>query len=282
MVCATTKILGFPAQTAWHAAEPWIIGFRHKRLLARLLWSLPGRTLALGLGCCVCFQSSSSAAENSARTQAQTTFAERQSQHGKEPQNIETSWQFARACFDLAEFSTNRSERAELAEQGIGACRQAIARQSNSAPLHYYLALDLGQLARTRTLGALRLVSEMEKEFLAAIRLDAHFDYAGPDRSLGLLYRDAPSFGSIGSRSKAREHLQRAVELSPNYPENRLALIESELKWNDRTSAGTELKALEQRLPKAHAEFSGPRWATSWTDWDQQLASFKKALGDPR
>ena len=34
------------------------------------------------------------------------------------------AWQFGRACFDLAEFATNNTERASLAEQGIAACRQ--------------------------------------------------------------------------------------------------------------------------------------------------------------
>jgi hypothetical protein len=64
------------------------------------------------------------------------------------------AWQFGRACFDLAEFATNNTERASLAEQGIAACRQAMARESNSAPAHYYLGMNLGQLAETK--GAVR------------------------------------------------------------------------------------------------------------------------------
>jgi tetratricopeptide (TPR) repeat protein len=222
----------------------------------------------------------SQAAANPALDQAQSAFAQQQAAYRKDPQSIEAAWQFARSCFDLADFATNRAQRAELAEQGIAACRQALARQSNSAPLHYYLGLNLGQLARTRTLGALRLVSEMEKEFTAASQLDSSFDHAGPDRSLGLLYRDAPAFGSIGSRPKARERLQRALELAPQYPENSLILIESELKWNDRLAARAELKALEERLPKARAEFSGAAWASNWTEWDLRVANARKALED--
>lgn len=285
MVCATIKIRGFQAGRQGLRARQQVRVFMANLLNGALVRSFSRfRQVSLGFGLCCCLGSVSfsPAAENPARVQARNTFAEHRSELGKDPQNSDFAWQFARACFDFADFATNRSERAELAEQGISACRQALGRQSNSAPLHYYLALNLGQLARTRTLGALRLVSQMEKEFLAAIRLDPHFDFAGPDRSLGLLYRDAPAFGSIGSRPKAREHLQRAVQLAPDYPENRLTLIESELKWNDRTSAATELKALQQLLPKAHAEFSGPEWASSWADWDQRLANFKKALEDPR
>src|SRR5207248_6916974 len=106
--------------------------------------------------------------------------------------------------------------RAEIAEQGIAAARQGIERAPRLAAPHYYLALNLGQLARTKKLGALRLVDEMEAELKAAIALDPKFDYAGPHRSLGLLYADAPGWPtSIGNHSKARQHLHTAIELSP-------------------------------------------------------------------
>src|SRR5882672_5305593 len=176
---------------------------------------------------------------------AKNSFDESRSRYNKRSRTRDDAWQFGRACFDLAEFATNNSERVEIAEQGIAACRQLIASDSNSAPAHYYLAMNLGQLARTKGLGALRLVNEMEREFSSARSLDEHFDNAGPDRNLGLLYLDAPSIGSIGSRRKARQHLQRAAELAPQYPENRLNLIEAYLKWGDRADGRRELKALE-------------------------------------
>ena len=127
-------------------------------------------------------------------------------------------------------------------------------------------------------LGALRLVNEMEKEFTTASLLNSNLDYAGPDRALGLLYRDAPSFGSIGNRTKSRERLQRAHDLAPQFPENGLILIESELKWNDRSSARSALNSLEEQLPKSRAEFSGPSWAGNWADWDARLTVLRKSL----
>jgi tetratricopeptide (TPR) repeat protein len=196
------------------------------------------------------------------------------------PQAGSNAWQFARTCFDLADFATNNTERADIAQQGIDAARRAIADQPDSGPAHYYLGLNLGQLARTKSLGALRLVSQMEREFLEAIHLDEHFDYAGAERSLGLLYRDAPSIASIGSRSKARQHLQRAVQLAPEYPENRLNLIESDVKWNDRNAARHELTELEAVWPQAHKQFSGPAWAASWEDWESRMADSRKVLGE--
>jgi hypothetical protein len=206
------------------------------------------------------------------------TFRQAQADYKKQPQDPQAAWHFGRACFDLADYATNSAERAEIAAQGIAACRQSIARGSNSAPAHYYLSLNLGQLARTRDLGALKLVDEMEQEFIRAIGLDAAFDYAGPERSLALLYRDAPAIVSIGSRSKARQHLQRALQMAPQYPDNRLILIESCLKWGDRSGAARELKILDETWQKAQADFAGPAWTTSWADWEGRREQARKKL----
>jgi energy-coupling factor transporter ATP-binding protein EcfA2 len=212
---------------------------------------------------------------------ARDAFREAQSQYTKAPNSPEAAWHLARACFDLAEFATRNAERAELAEKGIAACRTALTRASNSAPLHYYLGMNLGQLARTKSLGALKLVNQMEREFTRARDLDEHLDYAGPDGNLGLLYRDAPAIGSVGSRSKARQHLQRAVELAPDYPENRLNLIESQVQWGDHEEARHELQVLEKALPAARAQFSGSTWAASWADWEPRLAAARRKLEEP-
>src|SRR6185295_95325 len=174
---------------------------------------------------------------------ARKNFDEAQARYQKQPTNSQSAWQFGHACFELGEFATNSTERAEVAEQGIAACKQLLAREPNSAPGHYYLAMNLGQLARTRGIGALKIVKQMEREFNTARELDEHFDYAGPDRNLGVIYRDAPSLGSIGSRSHARRHMDRAIELAPDYPENRLNLIEACLGWSDRNAAIREWKS---------------------------------------
>ena len=242
--------------------------------------SRPGLTIAVLLLCSATpalISAQDAAAGGGPRTAYQQAKAEYEN-HQKDP---EAAWHFARATFDLADVASNKTERAEIAQEGITACKHALERAPDSAPLHYYLGLNQGELARTRTFGALKLVDQMESEFSKAVTLDASLDYAGPDRSLGLLYRDAPVIGSIGSRSKARQHLERALELAPGYPENRLNLIESELKWGDRKAARRELKLLEDAWPAARNEFTGLTWAAAWTDWQNRLDVVKKALEDP-
>ncbi len=211
----------------------------------------------------------------------QRQYAEARERYVRQPEDPEAGWRFARAAFEVAEYATNNTERAELAERGIAAARQVLARDSNSVPGLYYLGLNLGQLARTRGIGALKLVDQMEALFKRACELDARFNYAGPERTLGLLYRDAPPIASVGSRSKARRHLQRAVELAPGYPDNRLNLIESYLRWGDRNGAVRELKALDALLPEARKEFAGPAWEASWKEWNQRIVQVRPKVEKP-
>jgi hypothetical protein len=193
--------------------------------------------------------------------------------------------QFTRTCFDFANLATNNETRADVARDGIDACRRVIARETNSVAAHYYLGMNLGELARTEFLGALRIVREMEREFTKASDLDEHFDFAGPARCLGLLYRDAPGWpASIGSKHKAKTYLETAARLAPGYPENILNLAESELKWRDADAAQKEADALDALWPQAQKEFTGDDWAHDWADWSarrealhQQLSSLKKS-----
>jgi tetratricopeptide (TPR) repeat protein len=212
---------------------------------------------------------------------ASTLFVDAKSAYQSQPEQLEAAWKFARACFDWAEFATNNTQRAALAQQGIAAARQALTRASNSAAAHYYLAMNLGQSARTKSLGALRLVDEMEACFKRARELDEMFDFAGPDRNLGTLYLEAPSLASVGSRTKARLHYKQAAELAPEYPENRLNLVESAIRWKETEAARRELEILEQTLPEALIRFSGEAWAWAWADWNPRLEQARNALRRP-
>ena len=128
-------------------------------------------------------------------------------------------------------------------------------------------------------MAAFKMVKEMEREFKTAGDLDEHFDYAGPARCLGLLYRDAPGWPmSIGSRHKAREWLEQAVQLAPDFPENRLNLVESYWQWKDHEAAGNELKTLDALWPSAQTNFTGEAWERSWNDWSTRREVVRKNL----
>jgi tetratricopeptide (TPR) repeat protein len=214
-----------------------------------------------------------------ARAEAELQRAQKQFQ--TDESNPTNAWKFAKACYDMADFATNDSQRAELANEGIDVCRRILAQNSKIAEAHYYLAMNLGQLARTKSLGALKLVREMETEFKAALNLNPQIDFGGPARSLGLLYRDAPGWPmSIGSKRKAKMYLQQALQIAPDFPENILVMAESDLKWDDRADAQKQLDALNSLWPKAQKEFSGENHERDWADWTARRDAVRKKLGE--
>jgi tetratricopeptide (TPR) repeat protein len=212
-------------------------------------------------------------------------FLTRQTAYQAAPTNATLAWEYARACFDWAEYATNDTQRADIAQVGIAAARRLANQETNLAQAHYYLAMNLGQLARTKTLGALRIVDEMEVLFQRAKRLDEKLDYAGSDRCLGLLYLDAPGWpASLGSRPKARQHLKQAVEIAPTYPENRLNLLEALLRWNDREAITLELPPAIKVIEEGRTTFAGAAWGPSWKDWSprwEKVLERARRLGVP-
>jgi tetratricopeptide (TPR) repeat protein len=216
---------------------------------------------------------------NHAVIELKKNFQQIRGQYLADTNNPEIAWHFARACFDLADIASANAQKADFAKQGIEAAQRSLVLNTNFAPAHYYLGMNLGELADTkRNLSALKMTKEMEREFLAAHAIDEHFDFAGADRNLGLLYLEAPALFSVGDRGKGRLHLQAAVRLAPDFPENRLNLIEAYLKLDDKAAARRQLEELEKLWPAAQKQFTGDTWALSWADWNKRLSIAQKKL----
>lgn len=185
---------------------------------------------------------------------------------------LQASVDLSRTAFDYADLAPNDSVRETISTAGIAAAREAIALQTNSAAAHYYLALNLGQLARTKKLRALRLLDDMEAELKTVIQLDPKFDYAGGDRTLGVLYLEAPGWPiSLGNNAKARAHLTKALALAPEFPDNHLSLMEALSKWNESKALQERIAAYKSILPAAKTNFTGPDWENEWFDWTRRF-----------
>jgi tetratricopeptide (TPR) repeat protein len=209
---------------------------------------------------------------------AEQAVAAAQQNFSAAPNRVEAGWRLGSACFDVADLATNDAQREAFAKRGIAACNYALGRQTNCAAGHYYLAMNLGKLAEAEapSLAAYRLVHEVEREFETAAALDVHFDYAGPARNLGELYFQAPSWPlSIGNKHKAREWLERAAALAPDYPENLLALAEARWKWHEHAEFAATMKQLESLWPAARTNFTGEAWESSWADWETRRAMLR-------
>jgi tetratricopeptide (TPR) repeat protein len=178
----------------------------------------------------------------------------------------------ARTAFDYADRAPNDELRETIAHAGIAAGKAGIAIQADSVGAHYYLALNIGQLARTKMLSALGLLTDMEGELKTALRLDPKFDYAGANRTLGVLYLEAPGWPvSIGSKSNARANLTQALALAPEYPDNHLSLMEACVKWREPNMLTERIAVYEAMLPAAKTNFTGADWNDEWADWARRF-----------
>jgi tetratricopeptide (TPR) repeat protein len=212
---------------------------------------------------------------------AEIEFHRAQTEFQAKTNDYAAAWQFARACYDFADFAKDDKTRAALANEGIDACQKLLAHDSKIAEAHYYLAMNLGQLARTKSVGALKLVKQMENEFKTALELNDHFDFGGAARALGLLYRDAPGWPmSIGSKRKAKTYLEQALKIAPDFPENYLTIAESDLKWRENDAAKKELDALDTLWPDAQKSFTGEIWERDWDDWTARREGARKKLDE--
>jgi len=216
---------------------------------------------------------------------AQTTVALAQKNYLTDTNSAAAS-QLARAAFNVADLATNETQRAEFARRGIEVCRTWLAREPKSGAGHYYLAMNLGELAQAEapSIAAYKLVHEVEREFKLATELDVNFDHAGPARNLGELYFQAPGWPlSVGSKRKAHEWLERAAVLAPDYPENQINLAEAQLKWHQPEAFADALKKLEAIWPAARTNLTGEDREADWSDWSTRRAALKadgqKAFG---
>ena len=212
---------------------------------------------------------------------AERAFAAARDDFAARPADTDAAWRLGRASYDWLEFATNAEQRAAIARVGIAACEQALARDSNCAPCHYYLGMDEGELAEAdgRSLAAYKLIRQMEQEFKTASGLDEKLDYGGPPRCLGLLYRDAPGWPiSIGSKSKAEDFLQRAAALAPDYPENQVNLLESHIQWRQMPEAKEAWQKLDNLWAVAQTNLMEAAWAPSWDDWTRRRSAAKIAF----
>jgi len=241
-------------------------------------WFCRSAIILLSFGILPCARPAESASDRAHRL-----YVESRRLACAETNNVAAACDFARACFDWADFATNDTQRAAIAEEGIASSRRGIALAPASACPRLYLGLNLGQLARTKLWGALSLLDDMEATWLKAIELDPKFNYAGAHRAVGLLYLEAPGWPiSLGSHAKARQHLKKAVELSPDYPDNQLCWLEALLKWDEMKTVVAHTNTVEMVMTAARSKFTGEEWKRDWEDWDDHWQKIKAKVAAAR
>jgi tetratricopeptide (TPR) repeat protein len=145
---------------------------------------------------------------------------------------------------------TDGATRLADAKRGRTLAEAALKTYPESGGAHYLAAYLTALEAQNDRVRGLSLVPIIEREALAAAEFNPKVDHGGPDRMLGELYLRAPGLPmSVGDPAKAVVHYRRARDQDPNYPENRLGLIEALMAEDELKEACDELGEFLTEMP---------------------------------
>jgi hypothetical protein len=166
-------------------------------------------------------------------------------------------------------------DRAALSSAAVDSGQACLQRAPESATCHYGLALALGVQARERRATARDGLRKMVQHLRAAAQRDPALDQAGPDRVLALVLTRAPGWPvGPGDPEEAVEAARRAVQQSPDYPPNPLALAEAQIAAGH---GGEARSAARQAVALARARAGDPQ-AGGWVKEGEALLARARAV----
>jgi len=135
------------------------------------------------------------------------------------------------------------------------------------------------ELSLKKNLSSLSKVKLLEKTMLRILEKLPKYGCGAVHRFLSQLYDAAPGWISIGSTSKSKEHLQKAVHTCPDYPGNillKLHFIDFEPE-NKKEIEALLKRATEDPLVAIEPDFKqDPRlWAVLIEKYQKQLKEMK-------
>jgi len=155
----------------------------------------------------------------------------------------------ARAAYQAGQAAQESKIRRALFTRGMELARARLANQANDPEGLYWLAVNMGAEALERgKLSALPVVPRMEQLLLTLDKAAPGFEQAGAARVLGRLYHQAPAVISVGSSTKARQFLLRAVSLAPDHPGNLAFAADFLVDHGDKVRARQFAERCLQRL----------------------------------
>jgi tetratricopeptide (TPR) repeat protein len=129
-------------------------------------------------------------------------------------------------------------------EHGVNFGKEAVTLNPRAIYGNYWYASNVGSLGLCRgMMASLASVDPMKKSYEIVLKENEKFFFAGPHRALGRLYHMAPGWPiSVGNKTKALHHLEKAVEIAPEFFNNRLYLAELYIDIGNREKAKKELE----------------------------------------
>lgn len=149
------------------------------------------------------------------------------------------------AYFYKGLFETQNPAKQELYyEHGVNYGKEAITLNPQAIYGNYWYASNVGMLGLCRgMMASLVSIDPLKKSYEIVLKENERFFFGGPHRELGRLYHMAPGWPiSIGNKTKALQHLERAVEIGPEFFKNRLYLAELYIDIGHRAKAREHLE----------------------------------------
>jgi tetratricopeptide (TPR) repeat protein len=189
------------------------------------------------------------------------------------PQDFESAWKLARACYWLGGHVAADARRMQY-ERGITAATSAVRISPGRAEGHFWMAANMGAMAESFGLRAgLKYRGQIRSELETVLKIDPAFLAGSADRALGRWYLKVPGlFG--GSKQKSVEHLQRSLMHDPRSTASHFFLAETFVEMNRKDEARREL----QQVLDAPAN---PEWLPEDDEFKQKAAVLLNTLRAP-
>jgi tetratricopeptide (TPR) repeat protein len=159
-------------------------------------------------------------------------------------QAVECYWKASRAAWWLGEHAQDRTERMDYYQKGVELDRKALAIEPNSIAAHYWLGCNLGSYGDTKgVLKSLSLVKPIRHEMQEVIRLDDHYSSGGAWQVLGVVDYKVPGLMG-GSKSRAKQELEKALAIGPNDPFNNYYMAEFYQTTGDHAKKKSQIENL--------------------------------------
>lgn len=178
------------------------------------------------------------------------------------PKDAGAAWRASRGAFELADQSEDKEAVLRYARLGTALGEKAVALSPSCGECHYFLAVNLGIIARAATTsGALELVKRVHQHARAAVAKLPDYLEGGPSLVLGLLLVRAPPWPtSIGDLDEGTKLLQGVVERFPESPLARLFLAEAYMLDKKYEPAKSELRRVLGARKEGRWGRIGGRW----------------------
>ena len=162
--------------------------------------------------------------------------------------SFDVEWRLSKYNYYLGRHTTDQDEKAKAFSDGVAAGKAAIRLDPNKPDGHFWYGANLGAQANENPLSSgVTSLGEIRDAMSRVIELQPNYEMASAYDVLGQLELGTRLMG--GSAEKAKEYLEKAVEIEKFNGEARIHLAEAYLALGRDADAKKQLEYVLQMKP---------------------------------